>query len=298
MRALVAIDLDDAEGAAETTAARARSLLERLYATVDLLYVAPPLPTRVRAEWRNDEVKALLEHAVTRLDAELDARLSALLATWPSERRGTVEVVRATRPAQEIVDRAVGRDLVVVGTHRRQGWQRAWLGSVAELVVRSSPIPVLVVPGDVPPGKDRILAAVDVRDDASAQIVAAAGEIATRLGTAVDLLQIIIPPPYDEFRAPTGSTRVGGMELGVQERADAERALDRLRVALPPDQRGAVVVEWGDPSRSVADLAPSHLLVVVGTHGRHGLERALLGSVAEWIVRRCEAPVLVVPLTA
>jgi nucleotide-binding universal stress UspA family protein len=167
--------------------------------------------------------------------------------------------------------------------------QHAWLGSVAELVVRSSPIPVLVVPREVPVDRDRILVAVDMREDASTQIVANASAIALRLGMRVDLLQVLVAPPYVALDATVDPPPMPGMVL-------VERDLEKLQALLPPEQRGTVAVEWGDPARSVAELARSHLLVVVGTHGRRGLERVLLGSVAEWIVRRCEVPVLVVPL--
>src|SRR5690606_7663361 len=55
-------------------------------------------------------------------------------------------VVEDGPPGDALVRMAAGFDLVVVGTHRRQGAPRWWLGSVAETVVRRSPRPVLVVP--------------------------------------------------------------------------------------------------------------------------------------------------------
>ena len=280
MRALVAIDLDEPREEVDAGIARVRSVLERLFATVDLLYVAPPFPP-IREEPRDEEMKMLIEHAMTRMDGELTTRLTKILATWPAERRGAVEVVRGARSARDITDRAAAHDLLVVGTHGRRGLQRAWLGSVAELVVRWSPIPVLVIPGEVLPDKSRLLAAVDVHDRASAQIVAAARDVATLLRSPVDLVAVVVP-------------RVG--DLGRRERHDLERSLGELALSMPRELRGRVRIEQGDPDRSVADLARDHLLAVVGTHGRRGLERVLLGSVAEWIVRRCEVPVLVVPL--
>ena len=58
-----------------------------------------------------------------------------------------VNVVVADGPPQDAIVRIAGRfDLIAVGTHRRIGPQRWWLGSVAEAVVRQSPRPVLVVP--------------------------------------------------------------------------------------------------------------------------------------------------------
>ena len=61
--------------------------------------------------------------------------------------RVTVHVVVGEGPPQDaILGMAAAFDLIVVGTHRRHGARRWWLGSVAEAVVRRSPRPVLVVP--------------------------------------------------------------------------------------------------------------------------------------------------------
>lgn len=63
-------------------------------------------------------------------------------------------------PAQEIVREAVkrGADLIVIGTHGRQGLSRVFLGSVAEKALRLSPVPVLVVPGAADRDAKRALA--------------------------------------------------------------------------------------------------------------------------------------------
>ena len=107
------------------------------------------------------------------------AQLEALEAEREVGRGGTAERLRAfaarhvTRAARVVVEEAPPQDvmlrmaasfdLVVVGTHRRHGARRGWLGSVAEAVVRHSPRPVLVVPaGAIVPGTRgdlRILAA-------------------------------------------------------------------------------------------------------------------------------------------
>lgn len=62
---------------------------------------------------------------------------------------GEINVVIGEAPASEAIVRMAPQfDLIVIGTHRRHGLHRWWLGSVAESIVRHSPRPVLVVPAD------------------------------------------------------------------------------------------------------------------------------------------------------
>ena len=80
-----------------------------------------------------------------------------------------------------------------------------------------------------------------------------------------------------------------------------QAALDGLvlpRRALT--QIGQVVVEPGDPRDAIPHVAKAVKadLIVLGTHGRRGISRMLLGSVAEDVLRRAPCPVLVVPLRA
>ena len=133
MRALYAIDLEDIT----RDLGEGRLLLERLGAEVDLLYVEPspaPMTARLDAEIRSRE-------------SGLQERLEALLTEWTPACRGAVHVAYDDRAADRITALAGSYDLVVVGTHGRLGVSRTWLGSVAEKVVRASPVPVLVVHG-------------------------------------------------------------------------------------------------------------------------------------------------------
>ena len=77
--------------------------------------------------------------------ARLDALVAQLRTACPRAR----EVVRIGVPWQEILALASEEraDLVVIGTHGRRGFAHAVLGSVAEHLVRTSPVPVLTVNG-------------------------------------------------------------------------------------------------------------------------------------------------------
>ncbi|WP_394842288.1 universal stress protein [Pendulispora brunnea] len=129
---LVAVDFDQGERRAVDVAA---VIAERFNATITLVHVMYPSP-RVTPIWIQ-----------RREDAEL--RLQNLLAPL----RVTAKcMVRFGAPAQEIVEAAqtLRADIVVVGTHGRHRAARAFLGSVSEEVMRTSPVPVLTVLGAPP----------------------------------------------------------------------------------------------------------------------------------------------------
>ncbi|ELY50052.1 universal stress protein [Natronolimnohabitans innermongolicus] len=79
-------------------------------------------------------------------------------------------------------------------------------------------------------------------------------------------------------------------------RGDGRAAVDRVEELAPPDVEVETAVLEGSPSRVIASQAQPGTcdLVVMGTHGRGGIDRLLLGSVAERVVRRASVPVLTV----
>lgn len=184
-------------------------------------------------------------------------------------------------------------DLIVMGTHGRSGWRRGVIGSVAEAVTRRAPCPVLTVrpAADGPWPPTRVLVAVDV--DRQLDEIPAAAQWAARLAEAyhatLDLLHVSEPVVLG----------LDGPSEAAQARTLARH--DLLNLAsdlrdLTPGLPVNAVVRTGEPVqtiRKVVDEAGTHLLVL-GTHGRRGAERALLGSVAEDVVRTAPCPVLVV----
>jgi nucleotide-binding universal stress UspA family protein len=118
----------------------------------------------------------------------------------------------------------------------------------------------------------RILVATDF-SAASATAERVAREYAQRLQASVHVLHVV----------ETGEEIVNAL-LG-----DVARGFEPI---LP-----TVVIERGDPAARIADYARCHGidLIVVGTHGRTGVTRALLGSVAERLLRNAPCPVLAVP---
>lgn len=191
-----------------------------------------------------------------------------------------------------------GVDLVVMGTHGRRGVRRMLLGSVAEEVLRSCPCPVLTVrPGHDGIGEppERILAPLDFSENADAGLRWAGG-LAERTGAELVVLHVINEPAYPEpYFAQAANLRA----LARAARDEVPEALQR-RVAEVLGEEAATAAKIhmraGPPAPTIAEFVEEREvgMVVMSSHGRTGVERVFLGSVAEGVVRRAPAPVLVV----
>jgi nucleotide-binding universal stress UspA family protein len=110
--------------------------------TIDLLHVTQdPIPAHAASHAPAELLEQIREGEQSRASNELDA----IMETIPTMHRGR-QIVRRGPPAETICEEAAkDYDLVVVSTHGRTGFSQFFIGSVAERVVRLSPIPVLVV---------------------------------------------------------------------------------------------------------------------------------------------------------
>jgi nucleotide-binding universal stress UspA family protein len=181
-------------------------------------------------------------------------------------------------------------DLIVIGTHGRTGIARAFLGSVAEMVVRHAPCSVLAVPHEGEPARfARILCPVDFSDSSrlALDLALALDPVPDR---SVTLLHVIEPPRiYSAERAVDVHPGLGGESYKVLEAWGAEAT------AKQPAKL-STVVRIGRPGTQVLAMLgeeKSFDLVALGSHGRTGFQRMLLGSVAERVVRHAARPVLV-----
>ncbi len=179
-------------------------------------------------------------------------------------------------------------DVVVVGTHGRQGVSRFFLGSVASEVIRTSSIPVLAVGPDQasrPEGYRKILAAVDF-SEASLLAFHQAVHLAELFEGELTALHAVdtgkMPPYY-----PGEFARV--------EMSHAQQALDDLLAPGARDIRIDRLVAMGAPHELIVETAVGggSDLIVVGTAGLRGLKGLLTGSVADRVVRSAPCPVLV-----
>ena len=197
----------------------------------------------------------------------------------------------------------LGADLVVMATHGRGALGRALLGSVADHVVRTARVPVLLVrpPADeAPPASGwtahEILVPLDGSRTAETALEPAA-DLARALGARLTLIQVIVPiasvtdPPlpfpsgYDERLTELRRREAEDYLESVADRLRAE-GLEVAACAVVGGTAAGTLVDLAQPGRSD--------LVVIASHGRTGLRRVALGSVADKLVRAGEVPILVV----
>lgn len=180
-------------------------------------------------------------------------------------------------------------DLIVMTTHGRGGISRAWLGSVADSLVRRTAVPVLLlrpreeeVEFECEPHMQHLLIPLD-GSELSEGILAPALAIAQLSGARVSLVQVV------------------QSENGSPQEAEAER-LSGLRylesIARDLLARGVEVevaaVTHSSPAVAILDYACQHGvdLIALATHGRGGWSRVALGSVADKVLRGTMMPVL------
>ncbi|MEF8864331.1 MAG: universal stress protein [Salinibacter sp.] len=185
-------------------------------------------------------------------------------------------------------------DLIVAGTHGRRGLQRMLIGSVAEEVLRTAPCPVLTVRGEhnnTPAWAVRnILVPVDF-SDASLEALRHAKELALTYGAQITLLhaveEVVYPSAYGVEPANLpGPQVIDRVEESLAELARTEIGYEHVVVQANVGYAPSTILDYAETNE--VDL------VVIATHGRTGLERMLLGSVAERVVRRAPAPVFTV----
>jgi nucleotide-binding universal stress UspA family protein len=197
--------------------------------------------------------------------------------------------------------RDIGADLVVMTTHGRGGFRRAWLGSVADQLIRSLEVPILLVRAGQPDSADRapnfgeILVPLDGSPLAEAALEPAAA-IARLWDAEISLVQVV-QPAYLTTDPPLA------IPAEIDERLTAirrEAAQDYIRdVAERLREQGVkasgVAVLGDGVAETLLQLArPERVgLLAVATHGRGGVRRLVLGSVADKLVRAADVPVLV-----
>lgn len=207
------------------------------------------------------------------------------------------QTVDAETPEQGILAyaRAIDADLIVMRTHARQGLDRWIDGSVTEEVVRRAPCPVLVLGPTTALVRDplrRILAPTDF-SEASYLACAHAAALARLHGAGLDLVHVVAPLVEPGLLG----TRAGWANANPAEVNAAYEALDAFAddLALEGVDVACHALEAA-PALGIletARLVGSDLLVV-GSHGRTGFQRLMLGSVAETLLRTAGCPVLVV----
>lgn len=205
-------------------------------------------------------------------------------------------------PALEKYVDSCGIELIVMSTHGRGGLTRAWVGSVADSLVRETNVPVLLLrphghalrSGTVPVTHN-ILLPVD-GSEFSERLIEAAVYIGGVSDTHYTLLQVLLPPP--PVMLPEGLMAPMEMVPAWEEaRQEALAHLELLAGGLRA--RGAsahaIVLIDTDVAKAIRSYALGHDvdLIAMVTHGRSGWERMVMGSVSDSVMRGTSVPLLV-----
>jgi len=262
-------------------------------ATIHVLHAEVPYAAERREKYESDPTAGIeeLRDALHRAGAVSEAALNAVTVTGAVRR----DVAAAPSILRYAADEGV--DLIALGTHGRRGASRILLGSVAEEVVRRADRPVLTVRGEdesVSGVIRRILVPVDFSKYAR-NATRVAKEWAALYGAKVDLLHVVEETLHPAFYVG-GVQSVYDADPNIEEKVRKRLTTIAEEVGGPDVPTEVHVKGPGTAAPVVAEFVDEHDvdLVTMSTHGRTGLERFFLGSVAEKVVRHVSCPVLTV----
>lgn len=171
-----------------------------------------------------------------------------------------------------------GAEMIVMGRRGRRGLALGMVGHATAKVVGTAACPVLVVPKAARLWQRRVLLATDGSSFSEAAAVAA-GRLASAFGLPATVVSVVLASHSEARRREAGEA--------------VEREVARLR-ASGVEAAGRVMDGRADEAIVAAAEETGADLIVMGSHGRSGLKRILLGSVAERVIGQAECPVLVV----
>jgi nucleotide-binding universal stress UspA family protein len=197
--------------------------------------------------------------------------------------------ILAGEPAKELVKYAVekGFHLILMSTRGKTGLKRLILGSVTAEVLKTSPVPVLIVhpaeKGQAAPKIRRIVVPLD-GSHRSASILPAVADVAKAMGAKIGFVTVVNPTKKDEMPVEVVAENIFREQKKLQKRG--------LEVEI--------AILYGDPATEAMDFAGRNEadLMAIATHGRTGLDRLRYGSVAEVILTKSRIPLMVVRTAA
>jgi nucleotide-binding universal stress UspA family protein len=233
-----------------------------------------------RRPWEDDLLRYIEERLATSA-----ARLAALGVSVETRVKTGIAAHVLIEEAKDDVRMAV------IATRGHGGILRALLGSVAMKFVQESPVPVLVVPHDAELRPyDKVLLPVDL-SELTTGVLADALELLRALGASAEFFHAHVPVNSGTaglLPVPTESLELDGQ---VEERVKEFAA----HATLAGVTSTWAIAHGHSASRAIVERAAQidAGLIMMPGHGRRGLERLILGSVAEKVVKKSDRPVLV-----
>lgn len=288
MRILLATDFSTD---AETARALIAGMAVPAGSAVRVVHAVEPLPM----------VAAFAPAAVTTISegAERQAREQLRTAAAGLEGPGrTVDVaIGYGRGADVVIDEALAfhPDLIVMGSRGRGAIASAVLGSVSAEVIDRAPCPVLIA-------RKKTLSAVLLADDGSASAALGAALVTAPFlrGTAVRVVSVVDSPYPLLTGDPTGAGTMAAVSayeevLPILREAHAKVARERVASLAAAGVTASAEIREGDTVAELVASAVDHRddLVIVGSRGKTGIRRLVLGSVARGVLFAAPCSVLV-----
>jgi nucleotide-binding universal stress UspA family protein len=255
----------------------ARLLAQAFGARVDVLHSDWMEPPRY---FTPAQIKLITEETEKRKAKLLEELAGMTRQMFGAQAELAVNVVEG-HPVQVLRDqmKALRPDVLVLGSHGRSGMARLMMGSVAENIVRESPVPALIARGAdaAPAGVRRILCPVSFTE-AARRCLEASGALASAFHAPLDVLHVAEDPS-----------------------ARTEEVHDRLCQWVPAEARSQCqvteIVRHGDAAEQIILHAREHPvdLIVLAAEHRPLLEMTMLGTTTERVMRHSPCSVLVVP---
>lgn len=257
---------------------------------MDVRELAPSL-SHLDAEDRSEQEE--------QIEAQIERTVESVAGRARTHLSGRIRIaVERGIPPETITEYADTHaiDLIAMGTHGRDGLERALLGSVTERVLRTTSVPVIVTPRDdqVDEPGDGSYGSILLPTDGSeyADVAVEWGiDLADAYDATVHTVHSVDTSRFTEVEA-TGELYDAIEETG---REALKRVRRRARAA---DVSVTAMIGSGPAAQVILSYSQDHDtdMIVIGTHGRSGIERHVLGSVTETVVRNADVPVCCVPM--
>ena len=266
---------------------RAGLLADELGAELSLLHVVSPVSS-----------ERVLEQSLQMAIGRMKSRVRSPL--WHAETTPDVEV-RPGNPARVILDTVARErpDLVIMGPHERRGVVDALQGTIAEKIVSARNSPVLVVQQSAKAAYRKVLLALDVAAGSRAA-VRAAERFVLRDGVQATAIHVSSAMDHAVLQAADMEAAEAGVRADSSPGAAAVAMRDVLERESVDPSRYELVVTEGNPLptilRAIGKRQPD--LLVMGTRGDGRMRRAVLGSVANQLLKLAPCDILIVPRDA